>query len=168
MQVVIIDKTNVGNVHTGAHHHCPLEAPAKSKTAVNLGVDAAGSQHIRMHHAGAAQLQPAGFADAAINAVNLAGSVAEAARNIDFKTRFGEFKVMRAQTRNALGAEISLGKMIERAAQVRKIYSFVDHQSLELMEHDQMRDVRLAAVGLAKGDHADGRAAALHFVALGV
>src|SRR4029450_8344150 len=43
-----------------AEHHGPLEAHAEGEPAVAVGVDAAGAQHVRVDHAAAAPLDPAG------------------------------------------------------------------------------------------------------------
>ena len=75
---------------------------------------------------------------------------------------------MRAQAGLSIGSKIPLGKMIERAAQMRQVDAAIDNQSFKLMKHRQMRDIRLAAIGFAERDHANGRPPALHFVPLGV
>ena len=66
-------------------HGDAFDAHAEGEAAVGLGVDAAGFEDVRVHHAAAHDLQPAGaFADVA------ALSVADVAAHIDLRGGFGE------------------------------------------------------------------------------
>src|SRR6185436_4815250 len=63
-QVVLEEQAQV--IHAITQHRQAIDAHAEGITAVFLRVDAAGFQHVRMHHAAAGDLQPAGvLADAA-------------------------------------------------------------------------------------------------------
>ena len=66
-QVVIKKQPQV--IHAIAQHRQALDAGAECLAGVAFGIDAAGLEHVRMHHAAAGDLEPAGLlADAAAGA----------------------------------------------------------------------------------------------------
>src|SRR5688572_5462320 len=98
-EVVPVEVADVVDLHALAHHHGALDAPAEGEAAPLLGVDAAGRQHVRMHHAGAAELEPSLLADAALHVIDLPRAAADVAGDVDLERGFGEAEVERAQTR---------------------------------------------------------------------
>src|SRR5690606_12166317 len=58
-QIVLEEQAQV--IHAITQHRQPVDAHAEGIGGVALAVDAARSQHIRMHHAAAEHLDPAGL-----------------------------------------------------------------------------------------------------------
>src|SRR5688572_210858 len=150
--VVAVQVADVVDLHAFAHHHGALDAPAEGEAAPLFRIDAAGREDVRVHHAGAAELEPAFLADAAFAARGLAGAAADVAGDVDLEGGFGEAEVERAQARLAASAEELAGEVVEHALEMRDGDVLVDHQPLELVEHRGVRDVDLAAVRLGDVD----------------
>src|SRR5262245_53439421 len=115
-----------------------------------------------MHHAGAAQLDPARpLADAAAAAATSKAAV------IDLGARLSEWEIGRPETRLRLGAEQAVDKLSQSALQVRHGDSSIHAQSFDLIEHWIVCWVgSVAAENSSRRDHAHRRAAALHRVNL--
>jgi len=79
----------VKRVHECAH---PIDSETERETRKLLWVDSHAAKHVRMHHAGAAQLNPAGVFTYAT-----AGSITLEATEIKLCTRLRERKVRRAK-----------------------------------------------------------------------
>ena len=79
-----------------------VDAEAEGEAAPLLGVEPAGAQHVRVHHAAAAELEP--------------GAVG--ALDVELGGRLGEREVARAQPRREAGAEERLRERLDRAGQV--------------------------------------------------
>lgn len=106
-----------------------LDTHTERITAVLFAVDAAGFQHIRIHHAAAEDLHPAGsFAERATY------SAADITRDIHFGTGFGEGEIGRTKTNLRFGSEHLFGEIEQGFAQVGKADVLVDIQSFDLME----------------------------------
>ena len=128
-----------------AQHREALDAHAEGVALPARRVDAAGGQHVRVHHAAAEDLEPAGLlADAA------AGAVAEHALDVDLGRRLGEREVRRPEAQAARLLEELLGEAGEHALEVREADVLVEHEALDLVEHRRVRHVRVAAVDRAR------------------
>src|SRR5882672_8553255 len=72
--------------HAVFQHRDAVDAHTPGKTLIDIGIDAAGAQHIRMHHAAAENLQPVlAFAETDF-------ALVAPALDIDFERRLGERK----------------------------------------------------------------------------
>ena len=88
------------------------------------------AQHVGVHHAAAAQLEPAG-----LGARAAALALAEQAVDVELGRRLGEREVRRAQARVDRPAEVGRGERLEGAGQVGEGDALVDDQALDLVEH---------------------------------
>src|ERR1700694_2889810 len=92
--------THVGNAV--AELQGSLQSHAERETGVDARVNAAGAQHIRIDHAAAAPLHPAGSA------------LLVCEPDVDLGGRLGEREEVRAQPGAALRAELRAGGCVER------------------------------------------------------
>ena len=102
--IVLEHQTNVvERIHQAAHS---LQTEAERETRINRRVNAAGAQNIWMNHSRTAELDPARtFARTAAFAVENSRTVTFEARKIEFRARFGEREVGRAQANARFLAE---------------------------------------------------------------
>src|SRR4051812_34914404 len=121
-------------VEAVAEHQQPFEAHAERVAGVAVGVDTAGAQHIRVHHAAAAPLDPA-LARADPAAVALAGEALE----VDLGGRLGEREVRRPHPALQPLAEHGPRERVDGAAQVRHGDALVDDEALDLVEDWRVR-----------------------------
>src|SRR6516162_6114352 len=111
-QVVGLEEPHV--VHAVAQHGDALDAQAEGEAAINRRVVADAAQHTRVHHPGAAHLQPARIlADAAARA--LAGH----AINVELGAWLCEWEVAGAEADLAVGAEHLAGEPLDDTTQIR-------------------------------------------------
>ena len=92
-----------------------VDAEAEREAAPLLGVEAAGAQHVGMHHAAAAELEP----------------FARRRLDVELGRRFGEREVARPQPGSEVGAEERLGERVDRAGEIGQRDAPVDDQALE-------------------------------------
>ena len=125
-----------------------VDAEAEREPAPLLGVEAAGAQHVRVHHPAAAELEPltrracwmSNSADGSVN-----GKYAGRSRDVE------------------VGAEVRLGERLDRAGEVGEGDAAVDDEPLDLVEHRHVRGVGGVAAEHAAGhDHVDRRRLRLH------
>ena len=147
-QIVLEERAQV--VDAVAQHRKAFHAQAEGKAGVALRIDAAVAQHVRMHHAAAEHFQPARAAVFGVPA------------DVDFGRGLGEGEIARAETHLEVALEERADEFGQRALQVGEARCLVDQQAFDLVEHRRMRLVRVAAIDLARRDHADRRLAALH------
>src|ERR1043165_9350801 len=95
-QIVLEQRPDVGDVEL--EHRNAVDAEAEGEAAPLLGVDADVAQHLRVHHAAAEDLHPAGLRTGAA-----AGALAEDARHVDFRARLRERKKARAHAHLRVG-----------------------------------------------------------------
>ena len=98
-----------------------LDAHAEREAGVDVGVDAAGAQHVRVDHAAAAPLDPARAA------------LLLREPHVHLGGRLGEGEVRRAQPGARLGAEHGAGERVERALEVRHRDADVHREALDLV-----------------------------------
>src|SRR5471030_3339516 len=78
--------------HAVFQHRDAVDAHAPGKTLIDFGIDAAGAQHVRMHHAAAENLQPVlAFTEADF-------ALVAAALDIDLKRGLSEREERRPET----------------------------------------------------------------------
>src|SRR5690606_8018750 len=133
-----------------AQHGQAFNAQAEGEAGVALGVDADVAQHVRMHHAAAQHLQPAGAA------VGLLPGDVHLGRGL------GEGEVAGAEAHLEIALEEGADELRQRALEVGEAGALVHQQALDLVEHRRVGLVAVAAVDLAGGDHAQRRRVLLH------
>ena len=116
-------------------HGHPFDPEPEREPGVPLAVVPAVLQDLRMHHAGAEQLDPAVAADPAPDAV------ADEARHADLGARLHEREVRRAEPHPTSLAEQRPREHLERALEVGERDALVDDEALDLVEDRQVRRV---------------------------
>ena len=154
--VVFEDQAQVADLK--AAHRQTLQTHAEGPAGVDVRVDAAALEHLRVDHAGAEDLDPA---------LALAGGAALAAAlvalHVHLAARLGEREVVRAEAGDGVFAVELAHERVERALQIRHRDALVDDHALDLVEHGRMRSVDLIlSVDAAGRDHADRQGLALH------
>src|ERR1700730_17949301 len=153
--VVLEEQAKV--VHVVPEHRQPVQPGAKGEAGIMLRVDAAVAKHLRMHHAGTQDLQPAAFAAAA------ARPAADSTGNGRPDARLGEGEVITHDSNAPVGAEEGACEILDRPLQVGEPDIVIYDETLELVELRAVRGVgRVPAVDGAGGDDPDGRLVALH------
>jgi hypothetical protein len=129
----------------------------QAKPWYSSGIEPAGAQHVRMHHAAAEDLHPVGaFAE-------LDDRTGAVALDVNLEARFREREEGRAEAhRHAVDLEEGLAELFEHPAHVATLALLVDHEPLDLVEHRRMRGVGILAIGLAGDDDADRRLLRFH------
>ena len=111
-----------------SQHGDALGAEAEGETGVALGVVAAVAQDVGVHHAAAADLQPAAAADGA------ALAAAQKALHVEFRGGFGEWEEARPETRTHVLSEQASGQVGERGLQVAEGDAFTHRDAFDLVE----------------------------------
>ena len=139
-------------VHAVFQHGDAVDAQAPGEALVLRRVEPAVSQHIRVHHAAAENLQPIlAFAETDF-------ALVAPALDVDFQRRLGEREERRAEAHlHAVDLEERLAEFFQDPFQVAEMRALVDHQALDLVEHRRVGLIRVAAIGAARADHADRR-----------
>src|SRR6266700_2871913 len=138
--------------------HCDaVDAHTPGKALIDVGIDAAGAQDIRMHHAAAKNLKPVlAFAEADL-------ALVAPALDIDFQRRLGERKERRPKSHiDMIDLEECLAELMQDPFEVAEMRTLVDDEALDLVELRRMGRVRIDAVGAARTNHADRRLLAQH------
>src|SRR3990172_4779731 len=155
-QVVGVEEADV--LDAVAEHGDALDPHAKGKTGVALRIVTDGLQYLRVDHAGAEDLDPAG---AGAGAAALAA--AEEAVDAELHAGVDEREVVAAERRPALRPEDAPGEVRQRALEVAQADPLVDHQPLHLDHHPFMGRVRgLVAVVRAGEEHVARRLRLVH------
>ena len=129
------------------HHVRSLDAPAEGQAGIFFRINSCGLEHVRVKHSSAAQLEPTALANSAFLFLRIySGSIANSARHVDFKRRFGETEMMRAQTRFAIRTKKLTREIIQCAAKMRNGNAFVHVHYVDLMKHRHVRHVVLSAI----------------------
>ncbi len=160
--IVLEHQTNiVERIHQRTHS---LQAEAEGEARINLRVNIAGSQNIRVNHSRTAEFNPARtFARATAFVFKRAGAAAFETGKIKLRARLGEREVRRAQANARFLAEQTAQPFADRAFQVRHRDIFVHAQTFNLMKHRRVRQVgRVAAENSAGRDDANRHAASFH------
>src|ERR1700682_661435 len=153
--VVLEQLPQVG--HAVFQHRDAVDAHAPGKTLVDVGIDAAGAQHVRMHHAAAENLQPVlAFAEA-----NLA--LVAPALDIDLERRLGERKERRPESHvDVIHLEERLAEFVQDPFEVPEMRTLVDDEALDLVKLRRMGGVGIDAIGAARANDPDRRPLSEH------
>src|SRR5882724_6173035 len=138
--------------HAVFQHRDAVDAHAPGKALIDVGIDAAGAQHIGVHHAAAENLHPVlAFAE-----TNLA--LVAPALDVDLERGFGERKERRAESHvDVIDLEERLAEFVQDPFEVAKMRAFVDDEALDLVKLRRMGRVGIDTVGAAGADDADRR-----------
>src|SRR6478672_2419352 len=136
--------------HAVFQHRDAVDAHAPGKALVDVGIDAAGAQHVRMHHAAAQNLQPVlAFAEANFTLV-------APALDIDLERRLGERKERRPESHvDVIDLEERLAEFVQDPFEVTEMRDLVDDEALDLMKLRRVGRIRIDAIGAARTDDAD-------------
>src|SRR5215831_6498948 len=144
-------------VHAVFEHGDAIDPHAPGESLVSIGVDAAVSQHVRMHHAAAKNFEPV----VALAEADLA--LVAAALDVDFEGGLGKREERRPEPHfHVLDLEKCLAELGKNPLQVTEMRGLVDDQALDLMKHRCVRLVAVAPIGAARADHADRRPLGQH------
>jgi hypothetical protein len=126
-------------------------------TSLPARVDAAVTKHLRMHHPGAEDLQPAALTAAA------AGAAADSTGNGRPDARLGEGEVITHDSNAPVRTEERAGEILDRPLQVGEPDIVIHDETLELIELRAVRGIcRVTTVDGTRGDDPDRRLVALH------
>src|SRR6266699_4008981 len=150
-KVGFVEQSNVIHVVLEHRHSLDAEAP---RVAIPQGrVDAAVAEHLRVHHAAAADFEPA-----LVPAALAAHAAADAACHVELEARLGERKVARTDAHLALDPVQRLDHEEQRALHISDGQRLVDREAFDLAEVRQARRLeRVAAVNAAWRDDVDRR-----------
>jgi hypothetical protein len=143
--------------HAVFQHRDAVDAHAPGKALMDVRIDAAGAQHVRMHHAAAENLQPVlAFAEADF-------AIAAAALDIDLQRRLGKRKERGAESHvDVIDLEEGLAELVQDPFEVAEMRALVDDETLDLVKLRGMGGVGIDAVGAARTDDADRRLLGQH------
>src|SRR5579864_208755 len=150
-QVGLVEEADVVDIVLEHRHPLDAESPGVS---VPLGrVDASVAQHLRMHHAAAAHLEPS-----LVPAALAPHPAADPTRHVELEARLGEGEVARPNPDLAVFAVERLDHVEQGAFHVADGQTLVDRETLDLAEVRKARGLGcVAAVAPAWRDDVDRR-----------
>src|SRR6185369_11406435 len=131
-------------------HRDAVDAHPPGKALIDVGIDAAGAQHVRMHHAAAENLEPVlAFAKANLTLV-------APALDVDLERGLGERKERRPEPHvDVVDLEECLAELVQDPLEMAEMRTLVDDEALDLVELRRVRGVGIDAIGPARADDAD-------------
>src|ERR1035437_9240974 len=148
--VVLEQLAQIG--HAVFQHRDAVDAHAPGKALIDVGIDAAGAQHIRMQHAAAENLQPVlAFAETDF-------ALVAPALDVELKRRLGERKERRPESHvDVIDLEERLAEFVQDPFEVAEMRALVDDEALDLVKLRRVGGVGIDAIGAARADDADRR-----------
>src|SRR5208282_885296 len=129
-------------------HAKPLDPQPEGKTGHFLGVVTHGAEHVGIDHPRSPHFNP---------------SVPAVPEHIDLDARFGEREEGGPEANLHVVAEITAGEEPEHRLEVGHGHAAIDHQALDLMEHERMGGIhRVGAIDPASGDDPHRRPLRFH------
>src|SRR5207342_2247106 len=115
-------------------HRDAIDAHAPGKALIDIGIDAARAQHVRVHHAAAENLQPVlAFAE-----TNLA--LVAPALDVDLERGLGEREERRPEPHvDVVDLEERLAELVQDSFEMAEMRTLVDDQALDLVELRRVR-----------------------------
>src|SRR5258708_3148725 len=161
----VVLKKYLDVVNAVFQHGQAIDAHAERETADFFRVVVHEAVHSRVHHARAEKLDPARAL--ALGTIYAAGGraapSAENAGDIELHGRLGEGKIARAEASLYARAEELLHEILDGSREIAKRNVRINGQAFHLMKNERVRGIGIvAAVDLARDNHADGRLALLH------
>src|SRR5262245_54861338 len=155
-QIVLVKQSDV--LHPVPQNRNALDADAPGKTRIPLGIVPDGLEDRRMHHAAAAQLDPARFL-----AHRAAGAVALPAAQIDLRARLRVRKKARTEPYANGWREHLAREREQRPLEIGQRQSFTHSEPFDLTERRRVRQIEIVApVHAARHHDADWRLVRLH------
>src|SRR3981189_3539542 len=136
--------------HAVFQHRDAVDAHAPGKALIDVGIDAAGAQHVRMDHAAAENLQPVlALAEADLTLV-------APALDVDLERGFGERKERRPKAHvDVVDLEERLAELVQNPFEMAEMRTLVDHEAFDLVKLRRVGGIRIDALVAARTDHAD-------------
>ena len=143
--------------HAVFQHGNAVDPHAPGKALILIRIKPAIADDIAVDHAAAENFEPVvALAEADFTAL-------ARALDVDFHRGFGEGEKRRPEAHlDVIDLEERLAEFRQDPFQMAHMRAFVDHQTLDLMEHRRMGLVRVTAIGAARNDHPDRRFLAHH------
>src|SRR5260221_3781120 len=139
-------------------HDEAVDAEAECKTRVDLGIDADGSEHVRVDHPRAAELHPS-----RARAHRAPGTATKDARHRELDRGLGEREERRKEARLDVGSEQRVDECLDGAEQVAERYPLVDREPFDLVKHRRVPGIeRVAAERAARRNDVYRRPLRLH------
>src|SRR5712664_3889799 len=115
--------------HAVFQHRDAVDAHAPGETLIDVGIDAAGAQHVGMHHAAAENLQPVlAFAETDF-------ALVAPALDVDLERRLGERKERWPESHvDVIDLEERLAELMQDPFEVAEMRALVDDETFELMK----------------------------------
>src|SRR6266436_2686421 len=115
--------------HAVFQHRDAVDAHAPGKALIDVGIDVAGAQHVRMHHAAAENLQPVlAFAEADL-------ALVAAALDVDLERGLGERKERRPEPHvDVVDLEERPAELVQDPFEVAEMRALVDDEALDLVK----------------------------------
>ena len=130
-------------VDTIPQHGQPVRPHPESKAGVALGIDAAETQHVGVHHSAARDFQPAALQRATHES------------HIDFGRRLGEREEGGTEAHlQVVAFEEAAQKICNHALEVGKTHRLADPHTFDLMEHRRVGRIGIDAIDAARRNHA--------------
>src|SRR5438552_6579293 len=123
--------------------HCDaVDTHAPGKALIDIRVDAAGAQHVRMHHAAAENFEPVlAFAETDL-------ALVAPALDVDLERRLGEREERRAESHvDVVDLEERLAELVQNPFEMAEMRALVDDEALDLVELRRMRRIGIDAIG---------------------
>src|SRR5436309_1936789 len=115
--------------HAVFQHRDTVDAHAPGKALIDIGIDAAGAQNVRMHHAAAENFQPV----LTLTEANLA--LVAPALNVDLERWLGERKERRTEPHvDVVDLEERLAELVQDPFEMAEMRGLVDHQAFDLVK----------------------------------
>ena len=140
-----------------AQHREALDAHAEGVTREVLVVDTDMAKDLGVDHSATEDLEPAGMA---ADTATLATT--HHALDVSLGRWLGERKVGGTETYPEFLLEKGNEEVVQDALEIAEGDLLVDHETLDLVEHGGMRQIGVAAIDTAGGDHAQWWLAVLH------
>src|SRR4051794_11548696 len=125
--VVLEQLAQIG--HAVFQHRDTVDAHAPGKALVDVGIDAAGAQHVRVHHAAAQDLQPV----LALAEPDFA--LVAAALDVNLERGLGEREERRPEPHvDVIDLEERLAELVQNPFEMAEMRALVDHEALDLVK----------------------------------
>src|SRR5690606_29524624 len=154
-QIVVEEQAQI--VHAVTQHGQTLHAHAEGKALKLLGVDARGTEYVRVHHAATHDFQPAGLL-----AYPAGATAAHYALDIHLGGRLREREERGPEAHLQILLEEHLQEFGDGALEISKTDLTIHQQPLNLMEHRGMGQVGVAAIDATRADDTNRRLLAFH------
>src|SRR5882757_7378058 len=115
--------------HAVFQHRDAVDAHAPGKALIDIGIDAAGAQHVRVHHAATENLEPIlAFAETDF-------ALVAPALDVDLERGLGEREERRPEAHvDVIDLEERLAELVQNPFEVAEMRNLVDNEAFDLVE----------------------------------